>query len=195
MDALPPKLATYADLLALPEGERAEVLFGAVHLQPAALPEHNRVQVALARYIGGPFDIDHDDGGPGGWWILTETDVRLATHTIVRPDLAGWRRERLGSPWGQRPIDTVPDWICEITSPSNGRRDRVEKSRLYLAHGVRHYWLVDPEERTLEAYAVHDGYWLQIGAYEDTSAPRIAPFDAIALTIGRLFPPLAGTSA
>ncbi len=183
------KLATYADLLALPTDERAEVLYGVLHTLPGALPRHTRVQRCLSRYIGGPFDDDDGAGGPGGWWILVETDVRFGPHMITRPDVVGWRRSRLESPWDTRPIDVVPDWICEVTSPSNGRRDRVEKSRIYLAGGVPHYWLIDPEERTLEAYSAHDGYWLQTGVYEETSLARVAPFEAIELPVGRLFPP------
>ncbi len=183
-------LATYADLMALPEDVRAEVMDGTVHTTPSALPEHNRAQGALYRWIGAPFDLEDGGGGPGGWWILIETDVRFSPHTIVRPDLVGWRRARLESPWGQRPIDVVPDWICEVVSPSNRRRDRIDKSRLYLTFGVPHYWLVDPEERTLESYAIHDGYWRQTGVDEDTCAEaRIPPFEAAVIPVSRLFPP------
>ena len=181
--------ATYADLLALPSEDRAEVLEGVVRVLPGASPEHNRVLVGLSRYIGGPFDDDAEVGGPGGWWIFVGLDVRFGPHMITRPDVVGWRRARLEAPWGKRPIDVVPDWICEVTSPSNGRRDRVEKSRIYLANGVPHYWLIDPEERTLEAYSTHDGYWLQVGVYEESDVARIAPFEAIELPVGRLFPP------
>ena len=39
-------------------------------------------------------------GGPGGWWILLDVDVRLSPHDIVRPDVSGWRRERLADPRG-----------------------------------------------------------------------------------------------
>src|SRR5690606_26082265 len=126
--------AVYADLLALPDGERGEVLAGEIVVSPAALPRHARAQGALGRFIGGPYD--YDGGGPGGWWILPEVDVRFAEHDILRPDLAGWRRERLLDPWGTRPIDTIPDWVCEVVSPSNAAVDRVVKRRLYARHGV-----------------------------------------------------------
>jgi len=186
------KLATYDDLLALPADVRAEVIRGALEVSPAPLPRHSKVQRALGRFVGGPFDDDDGRGGPGGWWILIETDVRFSVHTIVRPDIVGWRRSRLEAPWGTRPIDVVPDWICEVVSPSNRRRDRIDKSRLYLAGGVPHFWLIDPEERTLEAYTAHNGYWLQIGVYEDScAAARIAPFEAVELPVARLFPPPA----
>lgn len=183
-------LATYADLMLLPEGVHAEVIHGVVYTYPSGLPEHGRIQRSLGNFLGGPFDDEHDRGGPGGWWLIPEIDVRFGTHMIVRPDLSGWRRERLESPWGIRPIDVPPDWICEVVSPSNRRRDRIDKSRIYLAGGVEHYWLVDPEERTLEAYSRHDGYWLQVGVYEDScAAARVPPFAAIELPVARLFPP------
>lgn len=183
--------ATYEDLLALPEGKRAEILGGVIVAPPAPLPRHALAQRTTARFIGGPFDDDDGRGGPGGWWILLEVDVRLGPNDVVRPDLAGWRRERLPVPWDMRPIDVTPDWICEIISPSNASNDRVKKRRLYAVHGVPFYWIVDPEERTLEAlrFDAASKVWIETGSYDDTSIARIAPFEAIELEVGRLFPP------
>jgi Uma2 family endonuclease len=183
------KLATYEDLLALPEDVRAEILGGEIVVMPAPLPRHNRIARAIGRFVGGPFDDDDGYEGPGGWWILPDVDVRLGAHDIVRPDVSGWRRARLASPWDVRPIDLAPDWVCEILSPSNAKLDRVDKAGLYASAGVPHYWIVDPAERILEAYALRDAAWLRLGAWSDGDVARIAPFDAIELDIGRLFPP------
>jgi Uma2 family endonuclease len=184
-----PKLATYDDLLSLPEDTRAEVVGGIISVQPAPLPRHSRVQRSLGRYLGGPFDDDHDGGGPGGWWILLEVDVRFTLHDVVRPDLSGWRRERLVDPWDVRPIDVVPDWICEVTSPSNARYDRVTKARLYLEAGVRSLWLVDPETRVLEALVLEGARWVEAGRFSDGDVVRIPPFEAVELDVTRIFPP------
>ncbi len=182
--------ATYEELLALPEGERAELVDGALVTPPSPLPRHSLAQGATRRFIGGPFDDDDGRGGPGGWWTLLEVDVRLSPHDVVRPDLAGWRRERLEAPWDQRPIDVVPDWVCEVVSPSNAAHDRVTKRRLYAAHGVLHYWIVDPSERTVEALRLDAaGAWIDAGSFDDTSLARIPPFEAVELEVGRLFPP------
>lgn len=183
------RLATYDDLLALPEDVKAEVIHGSVVTLPSALPRHSNVQRALASFIGRPFHDDDGRGGPGGWWILLEVDVRLSTHDVVRPDLAGWRRERLVAPWDQRPIDTPPDWICEVVSPSNAAHDRITKRRLYAEHGVPFYWLIDPKERTVEALRLRDGIWEDAGSFDDTAMARIPPFEAVELEVGRLFPP------
>ncbi len=183
------KPATYADLLALPEDVRAEILDGEVVVAPSPLPRHSRAQGALRSFVGGPFDDDDGHGGPGGWWILLEVDIQLEPQQVVRPDLSGWRRERLVDPWDTRPLRVVPDWICEVSSPSNARTDRVTKRALYARHGVAHYWLVDPDARILEALELQGGRWVEVGTYDDTAVARIAPFDAIELEVGRLFPP------
>lgn len=183
------KLATYEDLLALPEDVRAEVLGGQLEVLPRPLPRHSFAQAGLARGIGGPFDEDDGRGGPGGWWILQEVDVRLGPHDIVQPDIAGWRRTRLVDPWDMQPIDVVPDWVCEVLSPSNRRRDRIYKSDLYARCGVPYYWLVDPEARTLEVFRLHDGKWLRLGGYDEDSVARIEPFEAVEFAVDRLFPP------
>lgn len=183
------RLATYEDLLALDADVRAEVVRGALVVAPAPLPRHSKVQGALRRFVGGAFDDDDGRGGPGGWWVLLEVDVRLGRHDIVRPDLAGWRRERLVDPWDLRPIDVVPDWVCEITSPSNARHDRVTKAKLYLEAKVPSLWLVDPDTRVLEALVREGERWVEAGRFSDGDVVRIPPFEAIELEVARLFPP------
>ena len=184
-----PKFATYADLLMLPEDARAEVLAGEIVTSPAPLPRHSKVQRAMSRFVGGPFDDDDGRDGPGGWWIFVEVDVALGLHDIVRPDLAGWHRERLPRPGPKRPIEVVPDWVCEVLSPTTAARDRVTKRALYARSGVAHYWLIDPDARVHEALALRDGTWVEVGVFDDTATARIAPFEAIELEIGRLFLP------
>jgi Uma2 family endonuclease len=187
------KLATWDDLLRLPEDVRAEVVAGVLLSPPAPLPRHARAQGALRRFLGGPFDDDHGRGGPGGWWILLEVDVRFGHHDIVRPDLSGWLRDRLPQPWDVRPIDVVPDWVAEVLSRSNAAHDRVRKRELYARAGVPYYWIIDPDACTLEALRLDPvtRAWIEVGAYDGTSTARIAPFDAVELEVQRLFPPRA----
>jgi Uma2 family endonuclease len=107
----------------------------------------------------------------------------------VRPDLAGWRRDRLSQPGRVRPIEVVPDWVCEVLSPSTAARDRITKRRLYAQAGIPFYWLIDPELRAVEALALRDGAWVELGVFDETACARIAPFEAIEVEIGRLFLP------
>lgn len=116
-----------------------------------------------------------------------ECDVRLAEN-VVRPDLVGSRRARLPEP-DVRPIEVVPDWICEVLSPTSAAYDRVTKRRLYAATGVAFYWLVDPEARMLEAYQLRGEHWLEVASYDEHRVARIPPFETIEIPIARLFMP------
>lgn len=183
------RLATWDDLLKTPDDGRVwEVLGGSLEAQPRPRPGHGHSQVQLAGELSGPFHRGR--GGPGGWWLLFEVEVELEAHEIVVPDLAGWRRARMPELPPDRPIRVRPDWVCEILSPSNRWRDRGRKADLYLRFGVPHYWIVDPDDRGLEAFEARDGAWVRLGAWTDGDTPRVPPFDAIELDVGGLFPPL-----
>lgn len=189
MSGAAPRLATFEDLLALPEDARAEVLAGEVITSPAPLPKHSKAQRALGRFVGGPFDDDDGYGGPGGWWIFVEVDVQLGPHDVVRPDLSGWRRERLAAPGDQRPIRVAPDWVCEVLSPSTAAQDRIVKRDLYARSGIGHYWMVDVEAHTLEVFELREARWLLVGTYGDDAVVRLPPFEPIELAVGRIFLP------
>ena len=180
------RLATWADIAAFPEGTRAEILDGQVVVAPSPSPRHQGIGSRLLRRIGGPFD---EDDTPGGWWILHEVDVELGPHRVVQPDVAGWRRTRVPGYPTEQPIRTVPDWICEILSPSNAGRDRIVKAAIYLDSGVPFLWFADPEERLLEAFEAREGAWVRLGAWGNGDVARIAPFEAVELEVSRLFPP------
>ncbi|MEZ5579520.1 MAG: Uma2 family endonuclease [Candidatus Competibacteraceae bacterium] len=62
---------------------------------------------------------------------------------MLVPDLAGWRRERMPRLPHDHRIEVVPDWVCEILSPSTAKTDRVIKMPVYARHGVPYLWLVD----------------------------------------------------
>jgi Uma2 family endonuclease len=183
----PSRLATYEDLLAYPEKERVEILDGVVVVaQASALPIHNEVLSCILERLRAPFR--HGRGGPGGWWIIHDIDVRLATHDVVRPDVVGWRQERLPAPGNTRPIDVLPDWACEVLSPSTRSVDRGAKMALYARAGLPYYWLVEPFG-AIEVFALEQGRWVRVGWYERGAVARIPPFEAIELPVAELFPP------
>lgn len=169
---------------------QVELLDGVVHVSPRPRARHNFVQGALIYELTGPFHRGR--GGPGGWWILVEPFVRWGPHDGTGPDLAGWRRERMPGLPEAFPIDVAPDWIGEVLSPSTAIRDRTTKMELYARCGLPHLWILDPTLRTLEAFENRDGRWLRLGAWTDGDMAQVAPFDAVALDVGGLFPPISG---
>jgi Uma2 family endonuclease len=185
--------ATWEDLVRLPEDTKAEILAGEMLFSPRPRPGHSRTQTTLGTSIGGPFDMG--PSGPGGWWILTEPEIAFGPHDILAPDLAGWRRERVPVFFRERPIAVAPDWVCEILSPSTARLDRVRKPEVYLRAGVSFFWLVDVDNRTLEAFEAREGRWLRIGGWSDGDTPRVPPFEAIELDVTRVLPPSPPSAA
>ncbi|WP_338457599.1 MULTISPECIES: Uma2 family endonuclease [Methylococcus] len=106
---------------------------------------------------------------------------------VVVPDLAGWRRERIPAVPEDHRFEVVPDWDCGILSPHTVKKDRAIELPLYARRGVAHAWLVDPQVRTLEGFALRDGSWLLLGAYKDDDPICLAPFDAMTFSLAELW--------
>lgn len=180
--------ATAADLLAVPEHERFhEVVDG--ELVRKALPSgpHGRTQSRVVSRIGGPYDRRPGGRLPGGWWIVTEVEIELEEHQVYRPDVVGWRRDRLPELPKQTPITVRPDWVCEVLSESNASNDLVRKMRGYHHAGLPHYWVVDPGEETLTVYRwTAEGFLLAL-AGDRKERVRAEPFEAVELFVGALF--------
>jgi Uma2 family endonuclease len=180
------RLRTAEDLVALGDAP-PEVVRGTIVYKADPSAEHGDAQAGLVSIIRQAFHRRSGQGGPGGWWILTEVDVELGAHDVYRPDLVGWRRERVPERPVGRPIRQRPDWVCEILSTSNAATDQVDKFRVYASSGVPFYWLADPERRILTVHRLEGANYtvaLQAKHGETVEAP---PFEAIALRVGLLF--------
>jgi len=177
--------ATYRDVLDAPAHMVAEIVEGALHMQPRPAMPHALAGSSLGVAIGSPFQWGR--GGPGGWWIIDEPELHFGEDVLV-PDLAGWRRERMPdypeTPW----CTLAPDWVCEILSPSTRTLDLKGKRPIYAREGVGHLWFVDPAARTLEAFALHEGAWTPAGRAQDAEAVSLPPFEAIAFPLDALWP-------
>lgn len=177
--------ATYQDVLDAPPHMVAELIRGALHLQPRPASPHALAGSSLGDELVSPFQKGR--GGPGGWWILDEPELHLGGDVLV-PDLGGWRRERMPIYPGVAYFDLRPDWVCEVLSPSTRRIDLTVKRAIYGEAGVPHLWLVDPLDRTLEAFALREGAWTLIAALGEDAEVRVAPFDAVAFSLAALWP-------
>ena len=177
--------ATYQDVLDAPPNMVAELVNGALHLQPRPASRHGLASSRLGMEVGGPFDRGR--GGPGGWWIVDEPELHLGQDVLV-PDLAGWRHERMPEFPDTAAFDLAPDWICEVLSPSTRQFDLVEKRQVYGKTGVGHLWFVDPAARTLEAFSNDAGNWTLISALKDDDPVSVPPFDAIEFPLSALWP-------
>jgi Uma2 family endonuclease len=144
---------TYEDYLKLPEepGYRFEILEGFLVKEPSPSMHHQR----LSRELGRRLMTFFDDYDPEGELFFAPLDVTLTISNVVQPDIlfiSGSRREIMR----QERIDGPCDLVVEIMSPTNRRKDRLRKMEIYRKAGIPHYWIVDPEENTLETFKLKD---------------------------------------
>ncbi len=187
MTELAKRLATYEDLLALPEGVRGEVVAGELIVAPSPTPMHQSVVGEIYAELRGPFQRGR--GGPGGWWLIPDVDVRFGPHDIFRPDISGWRKDNVPDFPSERPVSARPDWICEGLSPNTAVVDQGAKRDTYAKSGVPWYCLVDPTNRTLSVLRLSaEGYVVET-VVGDRGGARLAPFGDVEIDLASLFPP------
>ena len=175
-EALVPGSATY---------QVVEIVDGTLHTHPRPAMPHLRASSMLGIELGGPFDCGR--GGPGGWWIIDEPELHFGEDILV-PNLAGWRRERMPEYPDTAYVTFAPDWVCEVLSPSTRRLALQGKRPAYAREGVGHLWLIEPTDRTLEAFELREGEWVLIAAAKDNDPVSIRPFDAFTFSLGDLWP-------
>lgn len=141
---------TVAEVLAFPEdGRRYELIGGELLVSPAPLPRHQeliaRLAVLLRRYC--------EREATGFRTFLSPADISWDDATLVQPDLFVVPASQATNDWR-----TYQDLVlaAEVLSPASRRTDRVEKRRLYQAHRVGTYWIVDEESRLVEVWHPDD---------------------------------------
>lgn len=186
MSAVTKETSLYEQLIALPENSVGEIIEDVLHAQPRPAARHALAASAVGGELYNPFHKGR--GGPGGWWILAEPEVHFIRDAeVLVPDIAGWRRERMPVLPQDHRFEVVPDWVCEVLSPSTHKTDRVLKKKVYARYGVAYLWLVDPLEKILETYALENGQWKVTGLFQDQEEVSAPPFDAIVIALGDLW--------
>ena len=155
---------TYTDLLALPnDGRRYEIIEGELYEMPAPSWAHATV---IANLISALIPLVVKLGGR---WRTAPLDVFFQGADPVQPDIVVLLPESEAHPT-ERGVEGPPDLLIEVLSPSNRGHDLLLKRSLYARAGVREYWLVDPEARTIEILALdRDALHLTVAASGEKS--------------------------
>jgi Uma2 family endonuclease len=141
------KLLTYEDYARLtpPDNGNYELHQGKIVFMASPLAPHQIVSDNLHTYISY-----HVKQNKLGRLLAAPMDVRFAPHDIVQPDLLFISQERLSII--QKIVEGAPDLVIEIKSPSNTSVELQYKKYLYEMGGVREYWLVNLETKTIRQY-------------------------------------------
>ncbi len=154
---------TYADYMTWQLRERVEIFRGWI---AAMAPAPSRFHQAVARNMTGLLFNAFNDH-------LCELypapfDVRLPNtaggETVVQPDLCViCDLDKLTD----QGCTGAPDWIIEILSPGNSKREMKTKYELYQESGVKEYWLVNPLESVILRFVLRDGIYAGLAPVTD----------------------------
>lgn len=174
---------TYADYATWDDEYRYELIDGTPYLMsPAPTPLHQEISAGflaqLWTYLKGktckvyaaPFDVRlHAD---------EEDD------TVVQPDLSVICDPQKIDDKGCK---GAPDMVIEILSPSTFRHDQATKFNLYREAGVREYWVVSPEGRSVQVYLLQEGEYVA-RAFTDADAVSVGVLDGCTINLSEVFP-------
>ncbi|MCK6683815.1 MAG: Uma2 family endonuclease [Thermoanaerobaculia bacterium] len=173
----------------LPDRPRVEIIRGIFAMSPRPRVRHNLTITALRAHLHDAFGRTSGAEAPE-WLFVEEAELKSeVTWTRVVPDISGWRRSTTGWPGLDESLITLmPEWVCEVLSPSNAATDRGAKLEAYGLMGIGWVWIADPQERTIETFVNIRGQMKP----ETTAAPgsviQAPPFESLPVRLDEIFP-------
>lgn len=141
------KIYTINDIYALPEGQRAELIDGQMYMMAPPSTIHQRISGALHTAINQ--HIKSQKGSCEVFAAPFAVFLNKDDKNYVEPDISViCDKDKIDD----RGCNGAPDWIIEITSPSNPQHDYGIKLFKYRTAGVREYWIVNPQKETVTVF-------------------------------------------
>lgn len=182
-----PRPFTYAMLCRMPEeeGVRYEIYDGQLVVMPSPSNEHQSVVLNLAVILR-----QWVRQRALGQVLISPMDVVLERQSVCQPDVMfiAKQRKRALLPGRDSHVMGSPDLAVEVISRSK-TRDRKTKFELYARFGVPHYWIVDPRERTLDAFGLEDGAYSLAAEHRGRQTFRPALFPGLKIPLPELWRP------
>lgn len=113
-------------------------------------------------------------------------DVYLDKENVVQPDILFICHERTHI-IGKNNIQGAPDLVIEILSESTAYTDLMKKKRLYAEFGVKEYWIVDPEGKTIEIYGLKEETLVLVKSFFENDALESALFPGLKIGLSPVF--------
>ncbi len=167
------------------EGEDAyyELINGIIVRKASPNPYHQAISIRLSSAMHR-----HAVEKKLGMIFTAPTDVFLDDFNHVIPDILFIRQDNLGIVDYKEGILGVPDLVVEIISPGSILQDRVEKRAAYEQTGVREYWIVDPNNRSIEIYENRNGAFAAVSFAAETGKVQSQLLEGLELDLAEVFP-------
>jgi Uma2 family endonuclease len=179
---------SYADYLKWQFEERLELINGKIFkMSPAPATRHQRMSALLLSEIwqllkyrdcqvfAAPFDVR-----------LSRFDVQSDREifTVVQPDICVICDEKKVDEKG---CLGAPDWIIEILSPGNTRKEMNDKFDVYEESGVNEYWLVEPNDEVVFVYVLIEGRFIGLKPFTVGQALTSVTLPEFTVELSELF--------
>ena len=173
--------ARWSDFLALDEDDLRELIDGELVEVEVPTASHewvvSRLIVALSVWTDAH----------GGIVFGSGYKIRVRDDRGVMPDVQLFRAGHEGIIGDQGLEHGAPDLVVEVVSPSSRRYDRVVKLGWYASVGVAEYWLIDPEDRTLERLVLEGGVYQIATALEGSAVFAPGSFPGLEVQLASLW--------
>ncbi|MCF0071670.1 Uma2 family endonuclease [Dyadobacter sp. CY261] len=137
------RLKFYNDIT---EQEKVEFINGKIVVHSPVKMKHNKASLRLAQLLN-IYVCRHNLG-----FVGIEKIMITLTRNDNEPDICFFRKDKTIMLTADQTLFPAPDLIVEVLSASTEARDRGVKFDDYQAHGIEEYWIIDPENETLEQY-------------------------------------------
>ena len=132
----------------LTEDVKAEFVNGKIIMHSPVKRGHLRANRRLSKVLD-TFVVANNLGETS-----TEKALVALTRNDYEPDLCFWGKEKADLFDDNTLVHSAPDFVVEILSPSTTKHDRETKFEDYALHGIREYWIIDPDKQTVEQFAL-----------------------------------------
>ncbi len=188
--ALPVEKARYslADCLIWDENELIEIIDGEAFMMATPSRIHQKISGELFRQLANYLEGKKCEvySAPFGVRLFEQDGDRPEdVDTVVEPDISvvcdRSKLDKLG-------CKGAPDLIVEILSPSSLRHDRLVKLNLYQRAGVREYWIVDPENRSVMVFLPdRNGSFRLHEDYGREDVAKVSALDGCFIELNKVF--------
>ncbi len=178
---------TFADILAWDEKDRAEIIDGEVIMMAPPARIHQEILTEITRQLANFLEGKRCKVYPSPFAVRLfekDGDSPEDVDTMVEPDISiVCDRDKLD----KHGCKGAPDMVVEILSPSTQRNDRLVKLGLYQRAGVREYWIVNPEDQTVQVFTLSNGLLLPREVYDWEGVAKVNVLDGCFVELAKVF--------
>lgn len=175
---------TYDELLgAMPESNALiELWNGEIVMSPSPSFFHQKLIIRFHEQLAAWATIRNL-----GETCIAPIDMVLTQANVAQPDVLFIAKDRLSII--QDRVRGAADLVAEIISPTSRQRDRIEKRDLYEQHGIKEYWMIDPDAQTVEVLTLDNGEYRLVGRWRPGEIARSVLLAGFELPVNTLFQP------